>query len=363
METVIVGGGQAGLATGYHLRRRGRPCLILEAADRVGDNWRKRWDSLRLFTPAMLSALPGARHDGRRWRFHTKDEFADYLETYASRFGLDVRTGTEAHEVRYHGSTYRVSAGEHRFVADHVVLATGAHREPRVPSFARDLAARTVQLHSSAYRNPDQLRPGPVLVVGAGNSGAEIALELSGRHEVWLAGREVPAFPARPRTLAGRFAMPLFLFVGKYVLTSTTPLGRRARPHVRAHAAPLIRVKPPDLVRAGVRRVGRVVGVRNGRPELADGTVLDVAGVVWCTGFRADFSWIDRPSCSTEGEPPHVRGVVVGEPGLYLVGQLFQHALTSTFIAGVGRDAEHVASVISKRARWRGRSAGAPAPG
>lgn len=355
VETVIVGGGQAGLVTGYHLRRRQRRFVILEADGRIGDNWRQKWDSLRLFTPASLSELPGARHAGARWAFLTKDEFADYLEAYAQRFGFDVRTRVRVDGIRRDGERYVVEAGGQRFHADHVVLATGAHREARVPLFAPHLDPRTVQLHSSAYRNPGQMQPGPVLVVGAANSGAEIALELAARRHVWLAGSRVPVFPARPASLAGRVAMPLFLLVAKYVLTSKTPLGRRARPYVRAHAAPLIRVKPSDLTAAGVQRVGRVVGVRKGRPLLADGTVLDVSNVVWCTGFRTDFSWIDRPAFRSGNEPPHERGVVAEEPGMYMVGQLFQHALASTFIAGVGRDAAHVASVIARRAGTRNR--------
>lgn len=350
VETVIVGGGQAGLATAYCLKRRLRPCVILEANERIGDNWRTKWDSLRLFTPSMLSELPGARHAGPRWAFHTKDAFADYLEAYARRFDLDVRTGVHVRDITRQDGRYVVTTGQGRFEADHVVLATGAHREPRVPPFATRLDHATVQLHSSEYRNPGQMQPGAVLVVGAANSGAEIALELAAHHEVWLAGSRVPVFPARPATLAGRVAMPLFLFLAKYVLTTATPFGRRIRPHVRAHAAPLIRVKPPDLVAAGVRRVGRVVGIRNGRPQLDDGTVLDVANVVWCTGFRTDFSWIDRPAFQADDEPAHDRGVVAGEPGMYMVGQLFQHALASTFIAGVGRDAAHVAGVIAARA-------------
>lgn len=353
VETVIVGGGQAGLATGYHLQRRGRPFVILEASERIGDTWRKRWDSLRLFTPSRLSALPGARHPGPGWAFHTKDHFAAYLEAYAKRFGFDVRTGVRARKIERNGAGYVIAAGELRFEAHHIVLATGAHREPRVPPFADRLDPATVQMHSSDYRNPEQLQPGPVLVVGAANSGAEIALELAARSDVWLAGSRVAVFPVRPASLRARVVMPLFLLIAKHVLTTGTPMGRRFRPHVRAHAAPLIRVKPPDLVEAGVRRVGRVVGVRDGRPQLDDGAVLDVANVIWCTGFLTDYSWIDRPVFQEGDEPAHERGVITKEPGMYMVGQLFQYALASTFIAGVSRDADHVAGVITKRVRGR----------
>lgn len=355
VETVIIGGGQAGLSTAYHLQRRKRPFVVLEAHARVGDNWREHWDSLRLFTPATLSRLPGMRQTAGGWTFLTKDEFADHLERYAVRFGFDVRTGTRVEGVTRHAARYLITAGAHTYDADHVVLATGAHREPRVPAFAPAIDPRILQLHSTAYRNPDQLRAGPVLVVGAANSGSEIALDLAAGREVWLAGREVPVFPVRPHTLAARVVMRAFFLIAAHVLTPRTPIGRRARPYIRANPAPLIRVKPQDLAAAGVQRVGRVVGVREGRPHLEDGGEVDVANVIWCTGFQVDFSWIDLPACAAGGEPAHERGVWIAEPGMYMVGQLFQHALASTFIAGVGRDADHVARVIEKRARQRQR--------
>jgi putative flavoprotein involved in K+ transport len=213
-----------------------------------------------------------------------------------------------------------------------------------------------MQLHSSAYRNPGQLRAGAVLVVGAANSGSEIALDLSGGRDVWLAGRKVPVFPVRPNSLAARVVMRAFFFIAAHLLTSKTPVGRRARPYIRANPAPLIRVKPQDLAAAGVRRVGRVVGVRNGRPRLEDGAELDVANVIWCTGFQVALSWIGLPACAADGEPTHQRGVLIDEPGVCMVGQLFQHALASAFIAGVGRDADYIAGVIEKRVRQRRRN-------
>jgi putative flavoprotein involved in K+ transport len=356
IETVIVGGGQAGLATAYHLQRRKRPFVVLEAGARVGDNWRKHWDSLRLFTPATLSHLPGMRYPARGWSFPTKDEFADYLEGYAAHFGFDVRTGARAEAVTRHAGRYQVTAGAQCFEADHVVLATGAHREPKVPVFAPALDSGIVQLHSSAYRNPDQLRPGAVLVVGPANSGSEIALELAAGRDVWLAGRKVPVFPVRPHSLAARVVMRAFFLIAAHVLTSKTPLGRRARPYVRANPAPLIRVKPQDLAAAGVRRVGRVVGVQGGRPRLEDGDEIDVANVIWCTGFQVDYSWIDLPACAAGGEPAHERGVLTDEPGMYVVGQLFQHALASTFIGGVGQDAAHIARAVERRVLRRRRA-------
>jgi len=154
----------------------------------------------------------------------------------------------------------------------------------------------------------------------------------------------------RPGSLPSKVVMPAFLFAAMHLLTLRTPFGRRFYTRVKGHGAPVIRVKPGDLAAAGVQRVARVTGVRDGRPALEDGTSLDVANVVWCTRFRPDYSWIDVPACAA-GMPPHERGVVRDEPGLYLVGQLFQYALASTFIAGVGRDARHIAKVIARRAK------------
>lgn len=351
VETVIIGGGQAGLAAAYHLQKRGRSAVILDANQRVGDSWRERWDSLRLFTPAKLSSLPGMRYPGPGWSFPTKDEFADYLEAYAERFELDVRNGCRVQSISHPGDVYIVEGPGQCFEGDQVIIATGGYQEPKVPVFAPELSPGIVQLHSSAYRNPQQLQPGPVLVVGSGNSGGEIALELASEREVVLACSDVPTFPVRPGSLASRFVMPAFLFFATYVLTTGTPMGRRMRPQAQQHAAPLIRVKPRDLAEAGVRRVGKVAGVSDGRPRLEDGTLPDVTNVIWCTGFRSNFSWIDLPAFTSPGEPAHDRGVLRDAPGLYFVGQRFQHALSSSFIGGVGRDAGYVAKAIDRRVR------------
>ena len=189
-ETVIIGGGQAGLAAGYHLTRRGRPFVILDANERIGDAWRNRWDALRLFTPARYDGLPGWPFPAPARSFPTKDEVADYLVAYAARFALPVRTGISVTRLSRMRDRYVLAAGEHRFEADHVVVASGAYHSPRVPAFAAELDPDIVQLHSTEYRDPSRLRQGDVLVVGAGNSGAEIARDVSGRHRTWLSGRD-----------------------------------------------------------------------------------------------------------------------------------------------------------------------------
>jgi putative flavoprotein involved in K+ transport len=362
IETVVIGGGQAGLSVGQHLARRGRPFLILDANQRVGDAWRNRWDSLRLFTPARYNALAGMPFPAPAHSFPTKDQVADYLEAYATRFQLPVRTGVRVDRLSKDDGRFVVVAGDRSWEADNVVVAMSTFQVPRVPRFAVDLRPEVFQLHSAGYRNPSQLQEGGVLVVGTGNSGAEIALEVASRHPTWLAGKESGHVPFRIEGAAAHYVFQplLFRFLGHRVLTVDTPIGRRMRPRLRSHAAPLVRVKPKDLAAAGIGRVPRVVGVRDGHPLLADQRVLEVANVVWCTGFGPDFSWVDLPVFDgDENEPMHYRGVVANQPGLYFVGLFFLYAMSSGFLPGVDRDAEHIAEQIAAGAT---RTSGRPGP-
>jgi len=333
VTTIVVGGGQAGLAAGHALRRSGTSCIILDAHERVGDAWRQRWDSLRLFTQARFAALPGMRFPAPPRSYPTKDAVADYLEAYARRFGLPVRLGVDVDGVRRTGAGFEVTAGARRFTADTVILATGAYQRPSVPAFAAQLDPRIRQLHSSEYRNPAQLGPGPALVVGAGNSGAEIALEL-GRGTV-LSG---PSTGRLPLWVQSR----LYWWLIHDALTTATRAGRRLRDDSAGSGAPLIRVTPRALRSAGVERAGRTAGVTDGRPRLEDGRVLDVAAVVWCTGYAPDFARV-----GIDGELRHERGVVRDLPGLYVLGLPFQHTLSSSLIGGVGRDAAYIARHIA----------------
>jgi putative flavoprotein involved in K+ transport len=349
VDTVVIGAGQAGLATGYYLARQGREFTILDGAERIGDSWRSRWDSLRLFTPAKYNRLPGTRFPARRWSFPTKDEMADYLESYAARFDLPVETGVKVERVSRRGDRFIVAAGDRRIEAANLVVASGAHRIARVPGFALDLDPRIVQLHSSDYRSPSQLRNGGTLVVGAGNSGAEIAKELVATQATWLSGGNVGEIPVPHGGMRARIVLPIIRFLGHHVLTVRTPIGRKVGPTVASGATPLIRTKSADLEAAGVERLPRVTGVREGLPELEDGRVLDVANVVWCTGFHDDYSWLELPAFGDDGRPAHDRGVVASQPGLYFVGLVFQYSATSDVLPGVGRDAKRIAGQIARR--------------
>jgi putative flavoprotein involved in K+ transport len=350
-ETVVIGGGQAGLTAGYYLAQRGLPFVILDANERIGDAWRNRWDSLRLFTPANLSSLPGMRLPAPRRSYPTKDEMADYLGAYAARFELPVRTGVSVDGLARSRDRYVVSAGESVFEADNVIVATGAHQIPRIPEFAWKLDPSIPQLHSSEYRDPSQLRDGDVLVVGAGNSGAEIAYELAEKHRCLLAGPSTGQIPVRHGTTRAYLGFRVFRFFGHRVARVDTPIGRKVGPKLIAKGAPLIRRRKQDLEAAGIERVERVTGVRDGLPELADGRVLEVANVIWCTGFRTDFRWIDVPAFDQDGQPRHYRGVVDSEPGLYFLGLVFQYSLSSDVLPNAGRDARYIAEHIASRER------------
>jgi putative flavoprotein involved in K+ transport len=361
IHTVIIGGGQSGLSVGYFLKQRGIPFVILEANERIGDSWRHRWDSLRLFTPARYNGIVGMPFPASAHHFPTKDEMADYLEAYAAKFQLPVRTGVRVDRLWKEGSRYRISAGDTLLEAEHVVIAMATYQAPRVPSFAASLSPDIVQVHSRDYRNASQLREGGVLVVGAGNSGAEIAFELAREERpTWLSGRDVGHVPFKVESaLTNRVVLPvLFRFVFHRLLTVDTPIGRKARPKIISRGGPLIRRKPKDLDAAGVQRVPRTRGAHGGKPVLEDGRVLDVANVIWCTGFNAGLDWIELPIFDEVGEPRHERGLVPSEPGISFVGQHFLYAMSSTMIHGVERDAERIANAIAPaRQQARGRSA------
>jgi putative flavoprotein involved in K+ transport len=360
IETVIIGAGQAGLATGYHLRRRGRQFLIVDGNARIGDNWRAQWDTLRLYTPMKYDGLPGLPFPGEPWSYPGKDAVAEYLESYAAHFDLPVRTGARVDSLsRNDDGSYLVTTGPDQIRADNVVVATGTFgRTPNLPDFAVDLDPSIRQLHSSEYRRPAQLKDGTVLVVGASHSGTDIAYEVAATHPTILCGRDPGQIPVRLDSRAARVFFPVFLFVGRHVITRRTPIGRKEMDEIRLHGGPMLRVKRSDLARRGVERVpDRVTGVRDGRPVLGDRRVTDIGTVVWCTGFRQVFDWIKLPVIGADGWPEEMRGVVPAAPGLFFCGLSFQYAFSSMLLPGAGRDAAYVAGRIAARATRTARSA------
>jgi putative flavoprotein involved in K+ transport len=302
--TAVIGGSQAGLAVGYYLKQHGVPFVILDENDRVGDAWRNRWDSLRLFTPGRYDGLPGMPFPGSPWAYPTKDQTADYFEMYARRFELPVRTGGELDE-------------------------------------------SIVQLHSKEYRRPSQIQKGAVLIVGAGNSGAEIAMELAPDHKTWLSGPDTGQEPTRAGSRLDHVITPL-MWLAATRLTVKTAIGRKLRDRFTdpPRGIPLGRVRRQDFARAGIERVPRITAVRNGFPVLEDGRVLEVPTVIWCTGYAPNYDWIDLSLQTRKGQPLHDRGIVRSCPGLYSMGLLFLYSLSSALVGGVGRDARHIVDHI-----------------
>lgn len=359
IETVVIGAGQAGLSASYHLTRRGREHVVLDAGARVGDSWRSHWDSLRLYSPARADGLPGMRFPVPAASYPTKDQMADFLETYATRFDLPVRHGVRVEALDRVRDTYIVSTSAGVIEAENVIIATGTFgRTPYVPEFAADLDPAILQLHSNRYQRPDQLRPGPVLVVGASHSGGDIAYEVGPTHQTVLCGHIHGEVPFDINSPAKHVLFPVLLFLAKHVLTMRLPVGPKMRAEIRNHGGPLIRVRRRDLARAGVELAdARMVGVGDGRPLLDDGRVLDVANVVWCTGFRQAFEWIKLPVIGEDGWPLERRGVVESSPGLYFTGLAFQYAFSSMLVGGADRDAAYVVRHLDARARSSARDA------
>jgi len=351
-DTVVIGGSQAGLATGYYLSKQSRAFVILEAGAEVGAAWRKRWDTLHLFTGARFNSLPGMPFPAGSGIFPSKDEMADYLAAYAAHFSLPVQLGVKVDDLTRADDHYLITVGARRLQARHVVVATGAYTTPRVPAFASQLDPTLTQLHSVDYRNPRQLRNGPVLVVGAGNSGAEIAYDLAATRPTWLAGRDTGMIPGELGSVSHQVGALVFKGVAQRLTVDTLPgrwLVGKAKGLTGGH--PVVRLRANDLLKAGVQRVPRVAGVSKGRPVLESGQELDVANVVWATGFVRDYRWIRLPVFDAGGTPRHHRGLVQTEPGLYFAGLPFQSSLLSGLVAGAGPDARYIVQQITARDR------------
>ena len=362
-EAIVIGAGQGGLSASHELAERGIDHVVLETNERVGDQWRSRYDSLRLYSPARYDGLPGMAFPLPANAFPTGNQMADYLESYATHFELPIRTGTAVDSLRSadDGRGYIVTAGDRTFEAHQVVIAAGFFRMPYTPPFATELGGGIRQMHSDDYRRPSQLADGSVLVVGLSHSGADMAMEaVENGHETIVSGKGHGQLPFSVDSRTGRMAWPALKFVAWNLLTIRTPIGRKMRPNIRSNGgAPLLRHRRSDLERAGVELVeARIVGVQDGKPMTADGRVLDVANVIWCTGYRPDFSWVQLPIFDEEGLPMEERGVVASAPGVYFVGLLFQYSFTSMLVVGAGRDARHVVNRLAMQAGQRSRAAG-----
>jgi putative flavoprotein involved in K+ transport len=342
-DVVVIGAGQAGLAMGYYLSRRGLRFLIVDAADSVGAAWRERWDSLVLFTPRRYNGLPGLPFPGDGDGYPTRDEVIAYLEQYAETFGLPIELSSRVQRLTRDDGTLVLDVNGSSIAADQVVVASGPFQVPRVPELAAQLAPEVVQMHSTSYRNPDGLPRGVILVVGGGNTGFQVAKELSATREVYLSvgSRQTPL----PQKILGR---DLFWWLTKTRLLSTTVesrLGGRLQ-----HRETLIGSSPRELERRyGVQLRPRAVRASGRKVVFADGRELEVDAVIWATGYRPDYSWIDLPVLESDGRLRHRRGVTEVR-GVYFLGLTWQHTRGSALIGWVKDDAEFIADQISQLA-------------
>lgn len=269
LDTLVIGGGQAGLVVGHGLAQHGIDFMILDAGERIGDAWRNRWDSLRLFTQARMNGLPGMAFPGPGGEFVGKDAVADFLETYAESMRLPVLSGVRVEALIHEGDTYIAETTQGTFRARNVVVAMAGYQKPKTPEFAGELSPSVIQMHSSSYKNPDQLQDGPVLVVGLGNSGADIASESVKTHPTIVSGTEKGAIPFALEGWFGRhLGTRLVRFAMVKVLNTSTSMGRRIRPKMLRTGPPLVRVRPKELAKAGVERVSRIVASKTVCPSL-----------------------------------------------------------------------------------------------
>ena len=344
LDVVIIGGGQAGLATGYFLKRMNRSFVILDENKRIGDAWRKRWDSLKLFTPCQYDGLPGLPFPGLKGGFPGKEEMADYLERYAMELSLPVQLNVKVSRLYSQDGQYEIETTGSRFAGKHIVVATGTNPFPYIPVISNGLNKDIFQIHSSEYKSPDSVPPGEVLIVGAATSGIEIALELSETHKTFISGN--PPFHI-PDNLF-KYGRSLYWWFINHMLTIKTPVGKKVRKKILNSGSPLIRVSAEDLKTAGIECLPRVIGEEEGFPKLEDNRIVKVRSIVWATGYKPDFSWIDMAIIDEKGWPVNYRGISTIKKGLYFMGMPFQFSLTSGLVGGVGRDAAYISRHIIK---------------
>jgi putative flavoprotein involved in K+ transport len=344
-HTIVIGGGQAGLATGYHLKKMNIDFVILDAESQTGDSWRKRWNSLKLFTPAWNNGMPGLPFPGDRNSFPDKNEAAHFLGEYKKKFDLPVLYNARVTMVKKSVHGFQIKLEDRMLETQNLVIATGNYTIPKIPLFAKDLDAGIQQLHSSEYKSPADLPEGNILVVGAGTSGFQIAMDLlHDKRTIFIAGKPTPQIP----DFIFKYFGKQFVWVNKYILNTSTPMGRKFQAAImQGKGAPLIHISPEGAQLAGVKILPRIKSAQDGWPVTEKDEKIKPAAIVWCTGFHPDYSWMDlQGAIAANGYPEAFRGISSKYPGLYFVGSSFQHSLTSTWMGGVGRDAAFIVNHI-----------------
>jgi putative flavoprotein involved in K+ transport len=347
-DTIIIGAGQAGLSAGYFLKKLGKEFIILTKDSRIGNNWRKRWDSLRLFTPVYYNTLPGMDFPSNDPDYlPDKNETADFLEKYALKYNLPVCLNTEVVELEGGEHSFTIQTKSGSYFARNVIVATGSFQNPHIPDFAGAISESIFQIHSSRYLNPGQLREGDVLVVGAGSSGLQIAAEIAEQKDsercVWLSGPDTGTFP---RQILGIDIYHFFALTVFHVPIKSLP-GRIIKSVSYRHGDLALRPTYRKMIKAGVIRVGRTIGLKNGLPLLENNISLNVKNIIWCTGFRYNFDWIKLDIFDSKGLPLHNRGIINKLPGIYFLGLHFQYTISSSLLGGVKKDAEYIADYIA----------------
>jgi putative flavoprotein involved in K+ transport len=353
LDVIVIGAGQAGLAIAWHLRRQGLRFVVLDAADTIGHAWRSRWDSLKLFTPARYSALPGLAFPGDPDHYPSKDAVADYLHRYATEFDLPIQLNTAVTGLSHAGTVFNVETTGQDLQARQVIVATGPFQTPIIPSEAAGFGEQVVQLHSSAYRNPEQLPDGAVLVVGGGNSGMQIAEELAATRPVALSVGTAPT--ALPQRVLGRDLFWWLVRLGVMRLSTRSRIGRR----IRARGETLVGNSKQRLLQAGVTLHARLTRAAGDTVTFADSASTEPAAVIWATGFRRDYSWIRIAGATADGQIVHDRGVSPVQ-GLYFLGMPWQHTRGSALLGFVGADAAYLAHHVTAAPRQPARALNQP---
>lgn len=381
---IIVGAGQSGLAVAWYLKQKEISFIVLEANEKVGDNWRHRWQGLRLFSPARYDSLPGMAFPASPWYLPNKDEAGNYLEAYAEKFELPVKTGVQVDAVTvlqglspensnleaensnaslisqgwpHKPPRFELSTSQGTMSCDHLIIASGSYRTPLrpvIPGIPEDLP----QLHSFDYRTGDYFPKGKILVVGAGASGQQIASLLAADREVVLSGPKVHNLPRR---ILGRDVYWWMYKTGVVTTRRDTRRGRKMFEQSKKQGDISVGESKKRQKELGIQRLGRFIEWRDGKAILDTCTktspnsthpaehvkeIEDIKGIVWATGYKNDYSWIKADVVGEDGEPDHLRGVSNTVPGLYFIGLKFQYRVNSATLGGVGRDAEYLAGLI-----------------
>lgn len=340
-DVLVIGAGQAGLAMGYYLKKNERSFLILDQSSAIGESWRKRYDSLTLFTPRRYSSLPGLILEGNQEGYPTKDEISEYLSLYAKCFSLPVQLNTYIMKLEERDHLYVLTTSQGEFQSRNVVIATGPFQQPIIPEFSTNLSSSIIQLHSSEYKNPSQLKEGLTLVVGGGNSGAQIAAKIAEDRNVYLS----VGHPLRylPQDIGYKSIFWWFDKLGILKANVNSRIGN----YLKNIPDPIFGFELKEKVKQGkVTILPRAMSAQGSQMAFDDGNLLEVTNIIWSTGFKADYSWIDAPSIlGHNGLPIHQRGVT-SKKGLFFLGMPWQYRRGSAILQGVGADARYISNKL-----------------